>query len=225
MTKGDFAAAIKVSAGRISQYIAEGKIHGPAISGEGRSARIIASVAIQQLQRNLEPSQRFGANGSGARTVTDLFAAPPATEMPIAPRQQPPAPVVVDELAELRLRRERINTERAEREQQADIGRYMLTDDARRETAKATASAFAVMEQGILEMASELSEQFGVPQRDLQYALTKAFRGVRERATKGYREAASQQTEFVSDPREEGGSDEHVVQPGPDGLGGIGESL
>lgn len=224
MTKGDFAAAIKVSPGRISQYIAEGKIHGPALAGEGRAARIVAAVAMQQLQRTLEPSQRFGANGSALKSPTDLFAeAPFASETrPPGRPTPPPRDVPVDELAELRIRRERVNTERAEREEQFEIGRYMLTDDARRETAKATASAFNVMEQGIAEMASELSEQFGLPQRDLLYALTRAFRGVRERASVGYRSAAMLEPEFVGDPGKDDDDNEHVVQSGPDGLGGIG---
>lgn len=195
MTKGDFAAAIKVSPGRISQYITEGKIHGPALAGEGRSARIVASIAMHQLQRTLEPNQRFGANGSALKSPTDMFAA--EAKAPSKPASPSVAPQI-DELAELRIRRERVATERAEREEQLEIGRYMLTEEARRENAKAVAMAFGVMEQGIAEMASELSEKFGIPQRDLQYALTKSFRGVRERASLSFRDQAEQEAEFIS---------------------------
>lgn len=203
MTKGDFAAAIKVSPGRVSQYISSGQIHGPALEGEGRNARIVAPIAMQQLQRTLDPSQRFGGNGSALKSGADLFPAgdkpsPSASKPPTLPLAPP-----VDELAELRIRRERVATERAEREEQLEIGRYMLADDARREIAKAVAAAFAVMDQGIAEIASELSEKFSVPQRDLQYALTKSFRGVRERAAVTFQEMADDEPEFVEDGKGE----------------------
>ncbi len=203
MTKGDFAAVIKVSPGRVSQYISSGQIHGPALEGEGRNARIVAPIAMQQLQRTLDPSQRFGSNGSALKSGADLFPAgdkpsPSASKPPTLPLAPP-----VDELAELRIRRERVATERAEREEQLEIGRYMLADDARREIAKAVAAAFAVMDQGIAEIASELSEKFSVPQRDLQYALTKSFRGVRERAAVTFQEMADDEPEFVEDGKGE----------------------
>ncbi|WP_262516504.1 hypothetical protein [Agrobacterium tumefaciens] len=209
MTKGDFAAAIKVSPGRVSQYISSGQIHGPALEGEGRNARIVASIAMQQLQRTLDPSQRFGGNGAALKAGNDLF--PAGTQPSPAPTASKPSTLPlsppVDELAELRIRRERVATERAEREEQLEIGRYMLADDARREIAKAVAAAFAVMDQGIAEIASELSEKFSVPQRDLQYALTKSFRGVRERAAVTFQEMAGEEPEFVEDGKGEDDSE------------------
>ncbi|MFC6490714.1 hypothetical protein ACFP9U_22395, partial [Nitratireductor sp. GCM10026969] len=67
--KGEFARLIGVSAGRVSQYIAEGKIFGAALVGEGRSAKIVPEVARVQLAKTLEPSQRLGANGALLRSV------------------------------------------------------------------------------------------------------------------------------------------------------------
>ncbi|MDX0568630.1 hypothetical protein GOC99_33415, partial [Sinorhizobium medicae] len=55
MTKSAFAAHVGVSAGRISQYIAERKIFGDALEGEGRNAKIRASVAVEQLRKTLDP--------------------------------------------------------------------------------------------------------------------------------------------------------------------------
>ena len=205
MTKGDFAAAIGVSAGRVSQYIKAGQLYGPALHGEGRSARIVVSVAKNQLRHLLEPSQRFGANGSAVLTSSpgDLFQMPPKTDGPPAPSPPPKRPTVVDEqkdeLAELRIRRERVNTEQAERKERLEIGLYMLTEEARREVARAVNTAFGVVDQGIGEIASELSEQFGVPQRDLQYALVRSLRGVRERAAEAFRSEADAEPEFVED--------------------------
>lgn len=208
MSKGDFAAHIGVSPGRVSQYIAEGKIRGDALEGEGRRARIRTAVAIQQIQRTLDPNQRFGANG------TALRFAPPAVPMTVKsgvglplpdppersiPPSSQPRDLPVDEMGELRLRQERVKAERLEREDLLDVGKYMLTDDVRREMAKAIASAYAVMEQGLQDMSGALAEQFGIPQRDALHALVKAFRTVRENATAAFKAHITELPEHVED--------------------------
>ncbi len=80
-----------------------------------------------------------------------------------------------------------------------DVGRYMLAEDVRREMAKAISAAYAVMEQGIQDMAAAMAEQFGVPQRDAQHALAKAFRSVRASAAVGFAADASDAQEHVED--------------------------
>lgn len=77
MPKGQFATLCGVSAGRVSQWISEGKIGGDALVGEGRTARIRVSVAQEQLQRRLDVGQRLG-NGIGTR----LDAAPVQALLP-----------------------------------------------------------------------------------------------------------------------------------------------
>lgn len=211
MTKGDFAAHIGVSPGRISQYIAQGSLSGDALDGDGRKARIRTSVAIEQLRRTLDPNQRFGANGAALRGVPPAVSTTkptsqpdpsdePKTKMPSAPPLMPNPQA--DELAELRLRQERVKAERLEREADLDVGRYMLTEDARREMAKAIASAFGVMEQGLQDMAMALAEQFGIPQRDAQHALVKSFRAVRANAVIGFRAEAEALPDHVEDGSE-----------------------
>lgn len=213
MSKGEFAAHIGVSPGRISQYIADGKISGDAIEGVGRYAKIRAEVAKHQLQRFLDPSQRFGANGAAALTSARGQAepAPPRASAPVAAtvaeRPNEPAPslqltpsdVTQDELAQLRLRRERIATEKAERDEMLELGRYMLADAVRREMGRLAAEAFKVMEMGIAEMAKDMAAQFGVPQHDAQHALLKSFRAVRAKAAESFRKRQSELAEHVED--------------------------
>ncbi|NVP54471.1 hypothetical protein HV823_04275 [Rhizobium sp. DBTS2] len=213
MSKGEFAAHIGVSPGRVSQYIAEGQISGDAIEGAGRYAKIRAEVAKQQLRRFLDPSQRFGANGAAALSAdampADRTAEPqaPPTERREPDRKQvsaptlPPAPTdpTQDELAQLRLRRERIATEKAEREEMLEIGRYMLAEVARREMGRVAAEAFKVMEMGIGEMAKVMAAQFGIPQHDVQHALLKTFRSVRAKAAEDFRKRQADLPEHVED--------------------------
>src|ERR1044072_4900104 len=70
MSKGDFAAAIGVSAGRVSQMIASGIIGRDALKGEGRGARIIADVAKRQIGERRHPGQAMG-NGLLTDVETD----------------------------------------------------------------------------------------------------------------------------------------------------------
>lgn len=209
MTKGAFAAHIGVSAGRISQYIAEGKIYGDALEGEGRAAKIRPAVAQRQLQKTLEPSQRFGANGQAAlntpkrQSAMDLSGRSRSTMPP--PPSFPDEPDllikddVADKLAAERLRQQQIKTAQLEREEALEVGRYMLADDARRQTVKAVSEAFKVMELSIPTMAKAMAAEFGVPMHDAMHALLKAFRQSRLKASKDFAAAAAELPEHVED--------------------------
>lgn len=192
MSKGDFAAHIRVSPGRISQYITEGKLTGEALDGEGRKARIRTAVALQQLSRTLDPAQRFGANG-----VATIAPVMPVTK-PQSTSPGAPDPVV-DEIAQERLKQQRLKTAREQREEDLSTGRYMLTDAARRETGRAVNEAFKVMDQAIQEMAKTMAAQFGVPQRDALLALHKVMRDTRAKQAVAFREAAEQMPEMIED--------------------------
>ncbi|MDW9573401.1 hypothetical protein GOA73_08430 [Sinorhizobium meliloti] len=203
MSKGDFAAFIGVSAGRVSQYINEGKIYGDALDGEGRSARIRPHVARAQLQKTLEPSQRLGSNGAAGRAATLVSEKAAPAVAPDAPPAAPPTlsliPDPVDELAQERLKQQRITTARLQREEALELGRYMLTDAARREMGRAVTEAFKVMDQAIQEMAKTMAAQFGVPQRDAAHALFKVFREVRGKAAARFRDAAGDLPQQIVD--------------------------
>ncbi|KQY20776.1 hypothetical protein [Rhizobium sp. Root483D2] len=192
MSKGDFAAHIRVSPGRISQYITEGKLTGDALDGEGRKARIRTAVALQQLSRTLDPAQRFGANG--AATIAPVMS---VTKPQTAPSAAPDP--VVDEIAQERLKQQRLKTAREQRDEDLSTGRYMLTDAARRETGRAVSEAFKVMDQAIQEMAKTMAAQFGVPQRDALLALHKAMRDTRAKQAAAFREVADQMPELIED--------------------------
>ncbi len=188
MAKGDFARLVGVTPGRVSQYIAEGKIFGEAIEGEGRLARIRPEIAQAQLYKSLEPSQRLGGNGAAVRSQAES-----------APSLRSSAEPVHDELAAERLKQQRIKTAQAEREEALACGRYMLADAARREMGRAVGEAFKVMEQGLRDMANALAAEFAIPERDAQQVLQKAFREVRARAAASFRTQAEATPAMVAD--------------------------
>ncbi|WP_164831123.1 hypothetical protein [Sinorhizobium medicae] len=205
MTKGAFAAHIGVSAGRISQYIAEGKIYGDALEGDGRTAKIRPAIARQQLQKTLEPSQRFGANGAA---VFKASAGQPTLQLAPSDGASAPPPRltvtddVADQLAAERLRQQQITTARLEREEALEVGRYMLTDEARRQTVRAVSEAFKVMEQGIPEMAKAIAAQFSVSTHDATHVLLKAFRDHRAKKARDFADAAAELDEHVEDEQQ-----------------------
>lgn len=196
VSKGDFAGIIGVSPGRISQYIADGKIFGDALVGEGRSARIHVERARSQLGKTLDPSQRFGANGAGARRASIASEAPASEPAAGTP---PVIDPVVDAVAAERLKQQRLTTARMEREEALAVGRYVLTDDARMAQTKAVVEAFKVMEVAIQEMAKAIAANHGVTHRDAVLTLQKAFRDTREKQARQFADMAASMPAHVDE--------------------------
>lgn len=180
VSKGQFARLANVSAGRVSQWIAEGKISGAALVGEGRAAQIRVSVAQQQLRTRIDVGQRFG-NGID----TNLSA--PATSAPMA--SPPPAPT---DPVEEKIKREKLreiefkNREAAEKEL-TRRGVLMRSRDASEQMVGIASSMLTVFEGALPDFASTIASQFGVPHRDVLHALRREMRNVRQRAAQAAR--------------------------------------
>ncbi|WP_176086902.1 hypothetical protein [Martelella sp. HB161492] len=220
MTKAAFAALIAVSPGRVSQYLSAGQIHGDAIEGEGRFARIRPGPAIVQLGLSIDPAQGFGANGKAATaTVRKQADFPRAEARPGGAGQLPLRPPSPDEdLAELlareRLQQQKYKTAQMARQEREEAGIYVRTEDAKRETGRGISEAFKVMEQGLPDLATALSEEFGLPQRDLQKALTRKWRSIREAAAEAFRAIRDKTPETLEAPDDEDMPDhDDPVQP------------
>ena len=174
VSKGQFARLANVSPGRVSQWIAEGKISGAALVGEGRGAQIRVSVAQQQLRSRMDIGQRFG-NG-----IDTNLSAPASTA------SAPPSPAL--DPVEERIKREKLreiefkNREAAEKEL-SRRGTLMKSRDASEQMMGIAASMLNVFEGALPDFASAIASQFSVPQRDVLHLLRRELRGVRERAS------------------------------------------
>src|SRR3974390_540779 len=78
ISKAAFAKAANVSRARVSQWLASGRISGPALTGSGRHQRIIADIACSQLKGRLDASQR-PTNGRNTHLPDDRIALMAAT--------------------------------------------------------------------------------------------------------------------------------------------------
>ena len=191
VSKGEFAQIIGVSAGRISQYLTEGKITAAALVGTGRNAKINIERARADLRLTLDVSQRLG-NGIATRLDPDPSASAPIgapgtgsagnTIDPELPRGTDHE-IKIQKLEQLR----RANRNAAVAEAR-DSGLLMDTAAARAEMGRLASAMLDVFEGGINDMAMAVAAKFQLPQRDIKHLLRSAFRQVRETAAKQARD-------------------------------------
>lgn len=135
ISKGEFAALIRRDPGRVSQLIGQGKIHGAALVGEGRSARVNWRVALQQLGTALDLGQQLAqANPIGL----GLSAAEEAAPAGVPGRAG--VPINDDQKALLAAKREaaELDVARARRREMAEEGKWVDAEAALQETARVT---------------------------------------------------------------------------------------
>lgn len=186
VSKSEFARLANVSAPRVTQWIEEKKIHGDALVGEGRSAKIRVSVACQQLKRTLDIAQRLG-NGIGTRLDLVAPAAPgPVPEadgatLPLqtqAPRS--PADPIEDQLRREKLEEiQRKNRIAAKQEAESD-GRLTDASLAQQQFGRIAAKTVDLIEGALVTDAAEaIAGQFAISKRDVMQALRVALRKAR----------------------------------------------
>lgn len=206
ISKGEFAARVNISPGRVSQLISEGKIGPDAIRGEGRSAKLVLEVALEQFRASRSIGQ---ALGNGAHVRTFLPDAPNAQTQATGTADKAPAetplPIpdpVADRIQRERLEQERIKTERMRREEALAEGRYMLADEALAQMNQVASTVVRVFEGGLADMAGAISARFELSHRDVMHELQKAFREVRSRASAEHRKQAEEAAALVEDAEE-----------------------
>ena len=201
-SKGEFARLIGVTAGRISQYIADGQLKPDAFDGEGRDAKVIVAVACKQLKKNLDISQRLG-NGINTRLDQASAATPPPSEtlplMPPATGASPPADNSVEEqIKRARLRQLELNNRRSAEEAAQRSGVLTNADAVRQAQGRAFARLVAGFEGSLADFATAISNRFGLQQRDVLHELKMEWRNVRARTAKQLKDEASDVPEMVA---------------------------
>jgi hypothetical protein len=195
VTKAEFAVICGVSAGRVSQWISEGKIPVTALVGFGRAARINVALAQQSIALKTDVGQRFG-NGltTNLRTGELIHSQAPPEVRYI----QPSADDSLDEqikkakLQEVQHRNRRNEEEEAERR-----GLYIETAQARREIGNAASAMLQVFEGSLAEMASVISTKFEIQQRDVLHILKHEFLAIRGRAAETLKRQAQALPETI----------------------------
>ncbi len=172
LSKGEFAAHINVTPGRVSQYISSGIIGSDALVGEGRAARINVAKAIEQIRARRHIGQALG-NG----LLTDL--APP--QMPRPQRVEPeadggaPSPLKRADPAELiqleRLESERRKNRMAAVDEARSLGQLVEAEAIEREVGRAVQKAVSAFTGMAPDLANAIAAKFEVSQRDVLHLI------------------------------------------------------
>lgn len=167
VSKTEFAALAKVSQGRVSQWISEGKIGPEEMLGGGRNARIKVEPAFEKLKLRLDPGQR---NGNGIETNLNL--------------QKTAAPTSESDHLDGRIKRAKAETaealnRKAAEEENARKGIYVRAEEASAEAGKLASTILQMFEGGLADAAAEIAATYKLPQRDLVHLMHKRFRDVR----------------------------------------------
>lgn len=187
VSKSRFAELCNVSPGRVTQWISEGKLHGDAIVGAGRSAQIDVDLGKAQVKASRNADQAHSGNG----LATNLEAVQPAGP------QLPLAVTLNDQIGEQRLEL----LKRQNREKEADeivrLGRLVEADDARRHAGQEVSRALNRFEGALPEFANAIAAKFKVPARDVLHELKARWRTVRAAGAVEARERAEPMPERV----------------------------
>lgn len=192
MAKGDFASHIGVSAGRVSQYIAAGIIGSDAISGEGRSARIIVERAVEQIAARRNVGQALG-NG----LTTRLNFEPPDGE----PERSATPTIATNDPARLiqleKLEQERRRNRLATIDEAKALGELVPVEDFRREIGKVSQTLVNTYNGMAPDIANAFAAKFGISQRDALHLVRQVMSEKRAVAAEALREAGSSMPETV----------------------------
>lgn len=228
MPKGQFATLCGVSAGRVSQWISEGKIGGDALVGEGRTARIRVSVAQDQLQRRLDIGQRLGNGISTRLDVAPAQAGPESAARPSAIVTRPAAGIssrpsapaagasivdggevdatalralattLEDQLKVEKLWKAQSENRRLRKEELAAQGLLLETAAAVAAQKRVAGQILTTVEGGLATLAQAMAERFELPQRDVLHLLRQEFRTIRSSVSDVLRREAMEMPETVA---------------------------
>ncbi|MFZ3352256.1 MAG: hypothetical protein WA268_15460 [Xanthobacteraceae bacterium] len=160
-------------------------------------------VALEQLKRNLDVNQRTGAN---AKATLDFGGA--------APKGEPAAPTIEDELKKERLEQIQLQNERAREERAARAGVYMLADDARRQMGRVASGLMTLFESSLPEFAAAIAASSNMTTRDALHLLRATWRAARERGSEREAGVSAALPAMIGDA---GDSAEDGGQAQPDG--------
>jgi hypothetical protein len=205
-TKSEFAALTNVHPSRVSQWLSQRKIHGAAIVGEGRHARIRVTLAKEQLRQTLHTDQRIGAN---ARAQLDGSPAAPAAPLSPAP------PTMEEKLKLQRLEQYQLANERAREDRAARVGIYTRADDARREMGRLASDLLMVFDSALVEFATAIAAKSNLSSRDAVHLLRKAWRSIRERSADRETETAASLPMLIAEGEREDDAGETVPPSEP----------
>ena len=187
LSSSELAKELGVTKGRVSQFVAAGKLTG-CYSGDGRARRFDLGKVTEALGRRLDPGQMLG-NGAGTKRVLASLQQGldhPSKEMPVAkdPREFPAGASVLSpsDPTGYELARAQSATEDARRKRRENLlaeGLYVLTSEVELQVARALGQEIKEFEGVLRDGARKIADDLGVDFLKARQILVQAFRAHR----------------------------------------------
>jgi hypothetical protein len=178
------AQKLQVTPGRVSQYVAEGKLDG-CYSGTGRARRFDLGKCVEALGRKLDRGQMLG-NGAETRRALDAVQAGKGDTKAATAAPKEPAAGASELPQKDPDRYEMARTQKAEEEarrlrrQNAEAeGTYVLASEVERQVAKVMAQEIAEVDSVLREGARKVADSLGVDYKSVRQLLTETWRAHR----------------------------------------------
>lgn len=179
----ELAQRLSVSKGRVSQYVAEGKLDG-CFEGDGRSRRFDLEKVAERLGRVLDKGQMLGNGIETRRAIRQVVVAPPATKPADAVAQKRRDGKLderdPDEMELLKIAKANEELRRIRRDNALADGSYVLAEAAQREMARLVGQEIAEVETVLRDGARIVADKLGVDFRTVRKLLVDAWRAHRE---------------------------------------------
>ncbi len=197
VTKGEYARMRNRTPGAVSHWIRQGKLHGPALVGRGRTARIVVEEADRQLADLLDLGQQYAQE----RPIT-LALAPHAQERPDdddgEDAQTAGAGSHQAAYYEARARKQQAEAALAEAKLQAQEGRWLDREAHEAASARVLAELMQMIDELPSRVGEPVAAELGVEARALVLALRRETRRVRAEWAKRFEERARARREALA---------------------------
>lgn len=205
ITKGEFAKLVGRAPSAVSNWIAEGKLTGDALVGEGHRARINVEVALGQLGVTLDLSQQLAQR-------SPILTAPRHGdgELPLSmPGQVPASPVSrpssdQERLLKAKADREELELRMAHAKAEEQAGRWMLTAEAREVWSQQLSAVLQAVETWLITGAApKVASIGGADPREVASELRSGFRELRQRMADDAERSAGEMRTLAVEATEE----------------------
>lgn len=192
VTGSELARKLGVTRGRVSQWVAEGKLDG-CFKGAGHQRRFDPEAAAAALNRSLDQGQQLG-NGAASRAARAALAqgeAKPTDGL---------LPIGDEHDYQLhRAAKVREEVRRLARQNALEEGTAVLAAEAARETARALQQEIASVDAWVNDAARRLADELGIDYLQARATLRASWRDHREARAAALRTQAASATETAAE--------------------------
>lgn len=200
LTASELAAELKISRGRVSQYVAAGQLDG-CFRGDGRGRRFDLEACAKKLGKTLDKGQLLG-NGAQTRRVVAAISAGSPTEIEDSREIDTPRGLGATALPQgdtdryelARTLKAEEEARRMRRQNAQEEGLYVLASEVQREVARRIGQEIAEFESVLREGARKVADRMGVDFRQSRQILMETWRDHRSDRSRMLAEEAAAAT-------------------------------